>query len=413
MSMTPSRTRRLLVAGAAAVAVGGLAWQLGRAGTEPLFPPYDFVEYWAAGRLALDGRDPYDAANLLELQRRLTGSDRTDAVMMWNPPWALPLVMPLGALPPRIGQLIWLVISLACIVASADLLWRGFGGPDRDRWVGWLVALTFAPSLFVLTMGQISAILLLGFVGFVFALRAGRPVAAGAAAALTALKPHLFALFALLVFLDAVRHRQTRQAAVVGAAVLVTCALIPLLWVPDVWQWYEAAALRPTDAAHVRTADWHQPALGYVFRDLVPGRPVWAQFVPLGVALLVAPVYWWGRRHRWDWVAESPRLSLAFALTAAYGAWAFDLVILLPAVLWAAVRVRRTGRPVLTFAAAGLYLLLNLACAFTITRPLSQDNPWIAPIVLGGYLLVAWTWPATGSRVSSETPTPPACRGAA
>src|SRR4051812_31667835 len=47
--MTPSPTRRLLVAGAAAVAVGGLVWQFGAAGTGLLFPPYDFVEYWAAG----------------------------------------------------------------------------------------------------------------------------------------------------------------------------------------------------------------------------------------------------------------------------------------------------------------------------------------------------------------------------
>lgn len=405
--MTPSLTRRLVVAGAAVVAVGALVWQLGSAGSRPLFPPYDFVEYWAAGRLALDGRDPYDAAALLELQRQLGPPDRTEDLTMWNPPWALPLVMPLGALPPGIGQVIWLVVSLGAVLACAHLLWRGFDGPAEYRWVGWLTAVTFAPTVFVLTMGQISALLLLGFVGFAFLLRAGRPTAAGAVAALTALKPHVFVLFAILFLLEAVRHRPTRRAAITGVVVLAVCAVLPMFWVPDVWTRYAEAAVRPTGAAHVRTADWHQPAVGYLLRELVPGQPVWAQFVPLGLALALAPAYWWVRRRRWDWVAESPQLSLAFVLTAGYGAWAFDLVVLLPAVLWAAVRVARSGRPVPTALAAAAYLGLNLAGALTMTRPLSQDNPWIAPTVLAGVVLVAWLFPETRAPVDSE-PIPPA-----
>jgi hypothetical protein len=400
--MTPSLSRRLLVAGAAAVAVGGLVWQLGGAGTHPLFPPYDFVEYWAAGRLALDGRDPYDAAALLELQRPLGPPDRTEDLTMWNPPWALPLVMPLGALPPGIGQVVWLVVSLGAVLACAHLLWRGFEGPAEYRWVGWLTAVTFAPTVFVLTMGQISALLLLGFVGFAFLLRAGRPTAAGAVAALTALKPHLFALFAVLFLLEAVRHRATRRAAVAGVVVLAVFAVLPMLWVPDVWTRYAEAAVRPTGPGHVRTADWHQPAVGYLLRELVPGRPVWVQFVPLGAGLVAAPAYWWVRRRRWDWVAESPQLSMAFVLTAGYGAWAFDLVVLLPAVIWAAVRVVRCGRPVRTGLAAAVYFVLNLACALTMTRPLSQDNPWIGPSVLAGVALVAWLFPATRPPVHSE-----------
>jgi hypothetical protein len=99
-------------------------------------------------------------------------------------------------------------------------------------------------------------------------------------------------------------------------------------------------------------------------------------------------VYWWLRRHRWDWVEESPRLSLAFALTACYGAWAFDLVILLPVVLWGTVRVANFGRPLIVVLFAGAYLLLNFVCVLTITRELSQSNPWIGPTVLAGYVVV-------------------------
>src|SRR5262245_10608815 len=384
----PSPFRRVLVVAAGVVATGLLAWKLSTLGETTLFKPYDFVEYWAAGRLALDGKNPYDAEALLPLQRQIGWESSNDALMMWNPPWALPLVMPLGAMTPAIGQLVWFALSLGTVLVCADFLWRAYGGPVENRWAGWIVALTFAPTLFVLMMGQVSALLLLGFVGFALAMRAHRPALAGAAAALTALKPHLFAVFAVLFLFEALRLRRTFRAAAVGVAVLVAAALIPLIWVPDVWSQYRAAMGRETGDAHVRTADWHQPTVGYVLREQIPGAPFWVQFVPLGVALVVAPVYWWARRHRWDWVEESPRLSLVFALTAAYGAWAFDLVILLPTVVWMAVRLVRFGRPLLTTLFAGAYVLINLVCALTITRPLSQDNPWIAPTVLIGYLTV-------------------------
>jgi Glycosyltransferase family 87 len=384
-----SPIRRVLVVAVGVVAIGLLAWKLTTLGETTLFKPYDFVEYWAAGRLALDAQNPYDAEALLPLQRRIGWESSNEALMMWNPPWALPLVMPLGAMKPAIAQLVWFVLSLGAVLLCADLLWRGFGGPPDYRWAGWLVALVFAPTLFVQMMGQISALLLLGFVGFAFALKANRPALAGAAAALTALKPHLFAIFAVLFLLESLRHRRTFRAAATGAAILAVCALVPLLWVSDVWSQYRAATTRETGDAHVRTADWHQPTVGYVLREQMPGEPFWVQFVPFGVALVAAPIYWWARRHRWDWVEESPRLSLVFALTAAYGAWAFDLVILLPAVLWMAVRLVQFGRPLLTALFAGAYALINLACALTITRPLSQDNPWIAPTVLVGFVVVS------------------------
>src|SRR5262249_31905352 len=168
---------------------------------------------------------------------------------------------------------------------------------------------TFAPTLFVLMMGQISALLLLGFVGFALAMRANRPTLAGAAAALTALKPHLFAIFVVLFLLEALKDRRTLRAAVVGVIVLVAASLVPLIWVPEVWSDYFHATRKPSEGAHVEVADWSQPTVGFWLRQLVPGDPFWVQFVPLAIALVAAPVYWWVRRRSWDWVAESPRLS--------------------------------------------------------------------------------------------------------
>ena len=63
-----------------------------------IWPPDDFIEYWAAAKLTLDGENPYDPALLLPLQLA-NGRATDEAVMMWNPPWSLAVVLPLGLAP--------------------------------------------------------------------------------------------------------------------------------------------------------------------------------------------------------------------------------------------------------------------------------------------------------------------------
>ena len=57
-----------------------------------IWPPDDFIEYWAAARLTLDGQNPYDPHLLLPLQQA-AGRNTDEAVMMWNPPWSLAVVL--------------------------------------------------------------------------------------------------------------------------------------------------------------------------------------------------------------------------------------------------------------------------------------------------------------------------------
>src|SRR2546430_16338135 len=100
--------RSVLTAAAFALVVVVLAGQVRRLLADPtIWPPDDFIEYWAAARLTLDGQNPYDPAQLLPLQRA-NGRQTDDAVMMWNPPWALAVVLPLGLFPAREAQLLWL-----------------------------------------------------------------------------------------------------------------------------------------------------------------------------------------------------------------------------------------------------------------------------------------------------------------
>src|SRR5262249_4718582 len=68
--------------------------------------PPDFLQVWAAGRLTLDGGNPYDGEQMFALQaaNRIPSGY---ASMMWVPPWGLALAIPIGALPIDAAQVVW------------------------------------------------------------------------------------------------------------------------------------------------------------------------------------------------------------------------------------------------------------------------------------------------------------------
>ena len=127
--------------------------------------PRDFLEYWSAGAVVARGGNPYDPVALLAAQRQVD-PDRTEAVMMWNPPWALALYVPVGLLPPRWATLVWVGLQLAAVMRACDLLWGAYGGDPRRRWVPQLLGLTSAPVAWMVLYGQNTGFLLLGLAGF-------------------------------------------------------------------------------------------------------------------------------------------------------------------------------------------------------------------------------------------------------
>src|SRR5262245_29427837 len=106
---TPLR-RRLLLAAAVLILVIVTVWTLARLSRTDLPIPYDFAAFWAAGRLNAQGLDPYLASSVRDLQRSV-GLDDT-AIIMWNPPWTLSLVMPFGALDLGTSYRAWVSVNL-------------------------------------------------------------------------------------------------------------------------------------------------------------------------------------------------------------------------------------------------------------------------------------------------------------
>ncbi|MBY0513794.1 MAG: DUF2029 domain-containing protein, partial [Gemmataceae bacterium] len=373
----------------AVVAVVGLAvvaLVADRLATGPAaLKPRDFAEYWSSGAANLRGEDPYDPHVLLTYQRRID-PDREHAVMMWNPPWSLALYMPLAWLSPGWATLLWVALQIVAVGLSCDLLWRTFGGPPRLRWVAHVVGLPFVGAWWTVSFGQNAGLLLLGLAGFAYFRKVDRPALAGAFAALTALKPHLLAVFGVLFVLDAMT-RKGRIALATGTAILVASFGLAVLANPDVWPQYRAAVTDPESEA-VPLHAWKLPVASYWIRMTLAPEHFAVQFVPCAVACLAFAVYRLKRGAAWDWAAELPVVVWVSVLTTSYGGWIFDLAVLLVPVIWAAVKVAR-ARAWARGVALQLALLAILAVSNLWVFGLHEFY-WVAPAVLAVYLLAVW-----------------------
>jgi Glycosyltransferase family 87 len=382
----PDAFRRLLLAvGVLAIVVcaGLVVKNLFRGN---LNAPLDFTAFWVAGHLVANGENPYDPVRVRELQQSL-GLDST-AIVVWNPPWALTLVMPIGVLPFREAFGVWVLVNLALIMVSAELLWRGFGGKPGQRWIAYMLTLLFVPTAFLLGSGQITAVVLFGLARFVFCTRMGRPVLAGAFVALTAVKPHLLALFALWLLLEAGRSANGRKVVLAGLVVGLLACVPPTLANPGVWEDYLRAVAAPSSPDHHHLSDWAPPLLGWWLRQAVPGQPFWVQWIPLVIA--VGFIVWFARNPRPEGSVRLVPWLVGFSLLVApYGVWQHDLILLLVPTLAVAVRVAE--QPDSVRVAVGL---VWFACVNVVSLVMMLEGTsscwyvWVVPCVLLGCAVV-------------------------
>jgi len=346
-----------------------------------VIPPRDFVEYWSAARVHAHGGDPYDGKQLLPHQQLAAGEpDKTEPVMLWTPPWTLPLYQPFGYLEPLPAHLAWLAIQVACVVAAVRMTWLVYGG-QSSLWL--VVPVAFVPTVWLISFAQNTGFILFGLAGFLYLRTRGYPIAAGVVGALTAIKPHLLALFGLALLLDA-GTKPGRRVLLGGAIALLAGSALALLANRDIFAQYYAAMTRPHAADAPSVTMWELPLVSYHLRMRLAPDYFRVQFAPIALAAVALVPYWWLRRKTWDWPTEVPRLTFASLLLAPYGGWVFDLVILLVSVTAAVARV--SGQLIIVLLAfTGLVAMYPPGLTFENLK----ETIWMTPVLILWYVAVA------------------------
>lgn len=329
----------------------------------------DFITYWAAGQQLAHHANPYDPAAVDKIERG-AGFAGGASYYMRNPPWALPLALPLGYVGAVPAALPWSLVMLGLLVASVRISWKLFGSAAiHFDWLGYC----FPPALYCVILGQTSILMLFGLVLFL-RFHKSSPFAAGAALWFCTLKPHLFLPFAA-VLLAWIFVTRTYRILAGGLAAMAIGAVITTFIDPAAWAQY---------TYYVRTSVMTReftPCLGDVLRDSIKPSAEWLAFVPAALGCVWAMVYFWPRRNSWDWLENGSPLMLVSIFVAPFG-WIFDQSLAIPAILYALSR--NPSRMLLAVLA-----LIYIAIEIQIISPFGLHSAaylWPAPAWLVWYI---------------------------
>jgi hypothetical protein len=346
----------------------------------------DFIEYWTATKLLLNGGNPYSSAELLASQVAL-GWSQPEALMMWNPPWTFSFTLPFGLVDYQTAQFAWFLSHTLIIFVGAKSLWKIYGGEAEKSRYAALSIISFAPAYFALLLGQIGPLILLGLIAFLASVKKKAWGLAGAALTIAAIKPHLLYLLWLALLMWTLKKLQWKLVTgfvVAGIAV----ALLPLLLDRDVYlQYFD---LLKTGRV-TKPLDWATPSLGTALAELLAIPDAWIRWLPsVGGAVWFL---WYGSRRTetWDWLSELPLVLLVSVVTASF-VWTFYQVVLVPAVIQAAVWLSRLEDRARAAMCIGIHV--TLGAILLVSKIFVMDDFWyfwVAPVYLLFYLYVRAT----------------------
>ncbi len=331
----------------------------------------DFVAYWATGQQLAHHADPYDKDAMSRIEHDAGFPVKNGVLLTRNPPWDLPLMLPLGFMSVRIGAVLWSLLLAGAFFVSVRLLWQMHGSQGNSlHWLG----ISFAPAMLCITMGQTTLLALLGYVLFL-RLHRKRPFLAGVSLWLCAFKPHLFLAFGVVLLTWTVLSKSYNILSGAAAALAASC-LVQILIDPTAWTQY-ARIMRTSDVVLGAV-----PCPSVALRLWLGPQTLWIAYLPAALACAWALYYYWTRRNRWDWMKHGNLLVLVSLITSPY-VWVYDDGLAIPALLDAAYLTR--SRVLLAvLALASLVLEVQLMKGTAISSMLYL---WTAPAWLAWYLL--------------------------
>ncbi len=152
----------------------------------------DFSSFWMAGKLILQGKNPYDMVAWGEGFQQFNLGFLLTPVFLYPLPLAL-LLAPLGWLPFQSAYIFWVTLSLLMNIASLAILLSLEASPRRKFFIIplFIGIMLFRPTILTLTQGQVSGLFLFALAWIAFLWQKGKWFWGGFLLGLLALKPNL------------------------------------------------------------------------------------------------------------------------------------------------------------------------------------------------------------------------------
>ncbi len=356
-----NRRGRLVVAGvrlaAMLVVVLFLAmWihTLRRSGDDPSILDRDWVAFYRAGQLMVEGR-------WLEIY---PGSF-SERYPFPYPPFFMYICGPLGWLPPLGAYGACVAGSVLALFAAFRVLSRWLPGRPSEHVTAALVVLASAPWLGILVVGQFCSWYVLALAAGFATWQRGRPITAGIILSLLLCKPNIGVVVAVAVI--AMGGWRVATGLAIGLAALVVSSL-PLGLA--MWREYFAASAKMADLVRATSMDlWkHQTLYAFWGTVLGPKAPVGWTRLAWGITLLpmgVGAMLVWRRRPVPRRLARVLSVIVLGLVACTPYLYFYDgLLLMLPGIVWYVQRddyaVRRCHQ-VAGWCLLGIYLWQHLS----------------------------------------------------
>ena len=311
---------------------------------------------WIPARLILDGQDPYnpDQQEVRRIAGNYLGTLLAEGGQVYNtgraynavyPYWVELLQLPLGLLDYPTALIVWILLGGAALMAG---LFLAMSGARRRLAVPFsplqwaitlllfgLLALTFAPSILHMALGQYSVFILFLF-ALLYATSPQQEIIPSLVLAFATMKLQIAALVIALVLLDWLRQRQWRRLIIVFSAV-AGLNLAPLIYNPAALSnWFTVNFMSQKQAIRAISA---APSWWGVADDLNRNSLI---AIALPLSLLTLALLLPQLRGKQDAVAALP-LTLIVSLLVTFYTFSYDQVLLIIPFVYLWMRLQNRG----------------------------------------------------------------------
>ncbi len=359
---------------------------------QPVFGGQDFRQFYAGAQLLAEGRNPYDREQVARIQQ----IDWYPTVhVSVSPPSSFLPYLPLAPLPYAAAMyahaaLNVLLLSLA-VIGWRRLLFSHQPGLTKCFLAGMWI---WMPVMLLVAIGQVTAMVLIGMTGWLWAMRSGRPAWAGAALVLCWIKPHLGVMLIGFALCYALRRRGWPCIASFTLLTLLLF-LLPMWFRPQVYAEWRSwlGASPPTQWLTSTIQAWGRNYVSPIFYEI--GWGLW------GLGALTGLIGGWRSAAQPERLVRHGLLLLNLNLMVAIHAYSYDFVLLLPGFLLGFGLWWLHKRP-----AALLWLALN--AAFFSVKVLGVINEWdlwtVSWLALPLNLWLMHSWPLSAEARTHRMP---------